>query len=570
MTTDVQEVSAADTYTATPRVRRPLGMWQWLSIGVLALMLLPVAALIYKAVGSRSENWSHLISNVLGHAAEQSLLLLIGVGVLVAALGTGTAWVVSAYQFRGRKIVEWALLLPLAVPTYIVAYCYLDILHPIGPVQSTLRWMLGYSSPLEFRLPDIRSLPGCILLLGFVLYPYVYVPVRAMFLMQAANMIEVSRTLGVSRRSVFFRVALPLARPAIAVGTSLALMETLNDIGASEFLGVRTLTVSIYSTWINRSDLAAASQIALAMLVVVFILITLERWARKNQRFSNAAQKAGRLNAAPLHGVQGLAALTFCAFPVIIGFVAPLSYLLSASFRRIGTMGLSTQLITEAINTIVLAVVSTIVTLLLGIIVSYCIRVRPGKFAKTCMRLASIGYALPGTVVAIGVLFPIAGLDNVLSNVFGVPQKLILMGSGVALIYAYAVRFLAISAGNIESGLSRVSRSLDYAARSLGETATGTFVNVHLPLTKPALAAAGLLLFVDCVKELPATLMLRPLNFETFATHLYSEAARGSYEDGAIAALLIVIIGILPLILLSRVGRALGFYPTPLAIADGN
>jgi iron(III) transport system permease protein len=532
----------------------------WLSAAIAMLVVLPATSLLLKALTGSNQNLLHLIDTILLHAARETVFLLLGVGVLVATIGTGTAWLVSAYEFRGRRIVEWALLLPLAVPTYIIAFAYLDILHPIGPVQSALRAVLGFTSPQDLRLPDIRSLPGCILLLGFVLYPYVYVPVRAMFLMQAGNMIEASRTLGVSRRGVFWRVALPLARPAIAIGTSFALIETLNDIGASEFLGVRTLTVSVYSTWINKSDLAGAAQISLFMLLIVFCLVTLERKMRKNQRFANSAQKPSRMQPIPLNGSSAAGALALCMLPVAVGFLAPLAYLLSAALRRIADAGMPANLLSETINTLGIATAATAITLLLGMASAYATRTRPGRVSKAFMRIASLGYALPGTVVAIGVLFPAAAFDQLLHSYFPA-AGLILVGTGAALIYAYSVRFLAIAAGNVESGLSRIPRSLDFAARSLGETASGTLRKVHLPIAKPALAAASLLLFVDCVKELPATLMLRPLNFETFATHLYAEAARGTYEDGAIAALAIVIIGIIPLILLSRLGRRETAFP---------
>jgi iron(III) transport system permease protein len=523
------------------------------------MVAIPILALLAQAVQSTGEIWSHIASTVLPVAIRNTLILLLGVGVLVAALGTGSAWLVTAYAFPGRSVVEWALLLPLAVPTYIVAFVYLEVLHPIGPVQTTLRAVLGYTSPQQFHLPDIRSMAGCTLLLGFVLYPYVYVATRALFMMQAANFIDASRTLGVSRRAVFWRVALPLARPAIAVGTSLALMETLNDIGASEFLGIRTLTVSIYSTWINGADLPGAALLAVTLLTVVFAVINLERWARRKQRFSNSAQRSTRLVPRKLPTAQGLGALVLCLIPIIIGFAAPTSYLVVAASHRIQFAGVSKSFLTTIGYTLLFAVGAAILTLLLGTIVAYARRLRPGSLSKICIRVATLGYAAPGTVIAIGVLIPLAGLDQAIDvttkALFGFSTGLLLIGSGTAMVYAYCVRFLAVSAGSVEAGLSRIPLSLDRASRSLGQTSAGTLWNVHLPLAKPALAAAGLLLFVDCVKELPATLLLRPLNVETLATQLYAEASRGTYEDGSIAALCIVMIGILPLILLARVGR---------------
>ncbi len=528
--------------------------------GVASLAMVPVIAIAVLALQGSGEVLGHLVVTVLPVAFRNTVLLLAGVGALVILIGTGAAWLVTAYDFPGRRIVSWALLLPLAIPTYIIAYAYLDLLHPIGPVQTMIRSVLGFSSPQQLRLPDIRSIAGCIILLSFVLYPYVYVTARAMFLMQAASFIDVSRTLGVGRHAVFWRVALPLARPAIAVGAGLALMETINDIGASEFLGVRTLTVSIYSTWINSTNLPGAAQIALLMLIIVTALVAVERWARNKQRYTNSAMKPSRLLPQRLPLFPGLIALVLCAIPITIGFAAPFAYLVAAAAKRVQFGGPSWQYVSHASNTIGFALLATVITMLAGVIVGYAGRVSPGAITRFSLRGSTLGYAMPGTVIAIGVLFPLAALDRAIDGVsndlFGAAPGLMLIGSGAAVLYAYAVRFLAISIGNVESGLSRISLSLDSAARTLGETAGGTLRRIHLPLLKPALAAAALLLFVDCVKELPATLLLRPLNFETLATALYAEAARGTYEEGALYALTIVVIGIIPLMVLSRVGIA--------------
>ncbi len=533
----------------------------WLVAGavITALVLLPVLALLLQALKGSAGLWSHLIPTVLPTALRDTFILLCGVGLITAFLGTGTAWLVTAHEFPGRGVLEWALLLPLAVPTYIIAYAYLDILHPIGPVQGMIRWAAGYSSPRELRLPDIRSIAGCIILLGFVLYPYVYIPTRAMFLMQSANLIEASRTLGVSRREVFWRVALPLARPAIAVGVSLALMEALNDIGASEFLGVRTLTVSIYTTWVTRSDLPGAAQIALSLLFVVVALVALERWARREQRYFVSAQRGRRFSPRKVNASTGLFFLCMGAVPVIIGFAAPAIYLCTEAWKRFQFAGLSSRFLTEAVNTISFATIGTIITLGLGVVIAYTVRLQSGPVSTWFYRLSTMGYAAPGTVIAVGVLLVLATLDGFIDRTsvswLGISTGLIFMWSGAALIYAYAVRFLTISAGSMDAGLTGIPPSFDQAARTLGQTAAGTFWHVHLPLSKAAITAGGLLVFVDCVKELPATLLLRPLNFETFSTHLYGEAARGTYEEASIAALAIVAIGMLPVILLSKVGR---------------
>lgn len=540
--------------------RRTGARWLFCASVVAVLVALPFGGLLVQAIQGSPGLWVHLISSILPVALADTLVLLCGVGIVTTAIGTAMAWLVTAHVFPGRRIVEWALLLPLAVPTYIIAYAYLDILHPIGPVQGAVRWILGYSSPRQFRLPDVRSMTGCILLLGFVLYPYVYIPVRAMFLTQSANLVDAARMLGVPRRAIFWNVALPLARPAVAVGVSLALMETLNDVGAAEFLGVRTLTVSIYTTWITRSDLPGAAQIALSLLSIVVVLVALERWARRRQRYSGDARRHREFEPRPVRGFRGAALLILCLIPILIGFAAPAFYLIVEASKRVRYAGLSPRLVDEAVSTISLATIATAVTVLFGVVIAYTNRLRPGAVSSWSYRLATMGYAAPGTVVAIGVLIVLATADRLVDQTaidwFGISTGLLFIGSGAALIYAYATRFLAISAGSIDAGLARIPVSLDQASRSLGQSPTGTLRHVHLPLSKAAITAAGLLVFVDCVKELPATLLLRPLNIETFATHLYGEAARGTYEEASIAALAILLIGMVPVILLSRIGRS--------------
>ncbi|SDG41335.1 ABC transporter permease [Pelagibacterium luteolum] len=548
---------AAGRLTRRHRIR--ITPWAALAFAAAALALLPVATIALTATANTGTLWTHVIANVLPQATWNTGVLLLGTGIIATCVGTGAAWLVTAYDFKGRGILEWALLLPLAVPTYIMAYAYLDVLSPLGAIQGGIRWMLGYSSPREFRLPDIRSMWGAVLIFGFVLYPYVYLTTRAMFMTQAANLVEVSRTLGVGRAGIFWRVALPLARPAIAVGVALVLMEALNDVGAAQFLGIRTLTASVYTTWIVRTDLPGAAQIAIAMLIVVIALIVLERWARRNQRFATSAQRARQMVPQKLKGVPALVALGLGALPIIIGFVGPATYLVLEAIKRIEFAGVSPALIRATINTVTVSAIATVVVLVLGFAIAYAARLHPGRATNGAARIATLGYAVPGTVLAIGILIPVAAFDRTLDGLmrewFGVSTGLLILGSGAALIYAYTARFLAISSGGIEAGLSRIPTSYDHAARTLGHSSTSALWRVHLPLSRPALTAAGLLVFVDCMKELPATLLLRPLNFESLATLLYGEAARGTYEDAALAALIIVVIGILPVVLLARMGR---------------
>ena len=547
-----------------PALRLRPDFWRLAATAIAVAMLLPLLALGWSALQGSDGLWSHIAVHVLPRSALNTVLLLAGVGALVVAIGTGAAWLVTAYEFPGRRFASWALLLPLAVPTYIVAFAYLDLLHPLGPVQGTLRALLGIDSPRDFRLPDIRSLAGCILLLGFVLYPYVYLTTRAMFMTQAASLLEAARSLGASPTRVFLRVALPMARPAIAIGAVLALLETLNDIGASEFLGVQTLTVAVYTTWVTRSDLPGASQIALAMLAIVVVLIVIERYGRRRQRYS-ATQRPRPMRPLRLRGGRAWLALGLAVAPVIIGFAVPAAYLAWETAERLGNGGVSRQLLESARNTLLVALAATAATVAAGLTVAWALRLAQGRrqarLAALNLRVASLGYAVPGTVLAIGLLVPLAWFDdgaNVVIAAFGGAPQMVLMGSATALVIAYMLRFLAVSAGGIEAGLTRIPRSLDQAAAGLGHSPAAVLRRVHLPLLRPAMAAAALLVFVDTMKELPATLLLRPLNFETLATWLYAEASRGTYEEGAVAALMIVLVGLLPVVLLARTGLRYG------------
>jgi iron(III) transport system permease protein len=542
--------------------RRPglrLNGWIVASGVIMALILAPVIALAWIAAEGSGDLWPQLVAYVLPRAIQDTAVLLAGVGTLTAVIGVGTAWLVTAYRFPGRGFFDWALLLPLAVPTYIVAYAYVDLLHPLGPVQGILRAMLGIVRPADFRLPDIRSMGGCIFLFGLVLYPYVYLTARAMFLMQSACVIEVARTLGCGGAGAFFRVALPLARPAVAVGVSLVLMETLNDLGATDLLGVQTLTVSIYSTWVNRSNLPGAAQIALVMLAVVIGLVLLERAARRRQGFAAQAQRSRKTEPARLTTAMALLASLSCALPILLGFAAPAGYLLRETFFRAQLNGFPPAILHMAANTMAFAAIATTITIVLGLLLAHTARLSRHPLVRGLTQVSGIGYAIPGTVLAVGLMVPLATLDNSIDafmrSHFGLATGLLISGSGAALIYAYVVRFMAISAGGIEAGLAKVPMSLDWAARNLGETAAGTARHIHLPLLRPAIGGAALLVFVDCMKELPATLLLRPFNFETLSTYVYAEASRGTYENGAFAALLIVASGLLPVVLMARMSR---------------
>ena len=525
----------------------------WAGAAALAALLLsPVISLGIAALGGGSELWPHLAAYVLPQAIRDTALLLAGVGLVVIGLGTGAAWLVSAFDFPGRRVLEGALLLPLAMPTYVVAYAYLDLSHPLGPLQAGLRSLLGLSSPRDLPLPDLRSLPGCILLLGFVLYPYVYLPTRALFLMQAGTLLEAARVLGAGPFRSFLRVALPLARPAVALGTGLALMEALNDVGAAEFLGVRTLTVQVYATWVNRSDLPGAAQIALVMLACVVALVGLERLARGGRGYAGSARRNAAVTRRRLSGWRAGTAVALGATPVVLGFLLPAGHLACEAWRRVAGGGWPDTLAVQTGNTILYASLATGVTVVVGLLVAAAPFLLSARAGRALIRAAGLGYAMPGTVLAVGLLGPLALIDSGLLEA-GFATVSVGLGTGAALVIAYALRFLTVTVGASEAGLARIPHTISDAARVLGRGRLATLATVQIPLAWPAMLSGGLLAFVDIAKELPVTLLLRPLNVETLSTYLYGEAARGTYEDGAVAAVLIVMIGLVPVTLLLRI-----------------
>jgi len=527
---------------------------------VTGFVLLPFFWLIWLATSGDVSHWAHLAKYVLPNALTNTSILLLGVAILVSVIGAGCAWLVTAYDFPGRKIVSWALFLPLAMPTYIVAFVWLDILHPLGPIQGGVRALLGFDGPRQFRLPDLRSMPGAIMLLGLVLYPYVYLTLRAVFVNQPAHLIEAARILGQGTLGVFWRVVLPMARPALAIGIALALLETLNDIGASEFLGISTLTTTIYTTWVTRSDLATAAQIACAMLGFVLLLLTLEYYGRKRQRYALNRHCQG-VRPKRLTKWRGWGALALTFLPIFLGFIVPAAFLLAQSLKRFSYIQISTGNLLQSLkNSLFLSFSTTLLILIVSLFMVWfaregAVRQAGRALRRTLIRLASLGYAVPGTVLAIGLLPPMLMLDRFVASLFGL-TGLPMMSLGLVLIAGCAIHFLTLAIGALDAGLSRISPALEQASRLLGRGEMATFRRIHLPLLLPSLATASLLVFADVMKDLSTTLLLRPVNFETLSTLIYAEAARGTYEEGAMAALLIVVAGIVPVILLGRVQMA--------------
>ncbi|VAW15049.1 Ferric iron ABC transporter, permease protein [hydrothermal vent metagenome] len=547
--------SATHPNTAPPARTRGERLVMAAAVAVAAMIALPIVAVIVLAAFPDENIWPHLFATVLPGYVTTTGGLMAGVGLITLFVGTGTAWLVTMYTFPGRGAFEWLLLVPLAMPTYIIAYTYVDVFDYSGLVQSSLRQAFGWQSARDYWFPEIRSLGGAIFVMSFVLYPYVYLTARAAFEQQSFSMIEAARTLGHSLWSSFVRVALPMARPAIAIGVILALMETLNDIGAVQYFGVNTLTVGVYTTWLQKNNLGGAAQIATIMLAFVFLLIWIERWARQGRRFHQTVARHRFPVRHPLTGKRALAAAAVCALPIVIGFVVPGAVLAEAAITYFDADSLR-GFTSNVFNSLTLATLAASLTLLFGIFLSYASRLSRTRPVRGAALAASVGYAVPGTVLAIGILVPLAGIDNFIDGVaranFGFSTGLLLSGTIFAITYAYVVRFMAISYGAIDAGFGQASPNLHLAARVLGRTPYRTLREVHLPLLKPAIATAALLVFVDAMKELPATLLLRPFNFDTLATHVYTYASLEAVEEASLSALAIVGVGILPVMLLNR------------------
>jgi iron(III) transport system permease protein len=534
----------------------PAETWLMLGAGLIAvLVMLPILSIVLLSFASSENIWPHLLGTVLPGYVWRTLGLMAGVGFLTFIIGTATAWLVSLHDFPLRRILQWACLMPLAMPTYIVSYTYVDFLNYAGSLQTWLRGAMGWSRPEDYMFPEIRSLPGAVIVLALVLYPYVYMTAQASFLRQPMSQLDVARTLGKSPWGAFVSVALPQARPAIVVGVSLALMECLNDIAAVGFFGVNTLTLGIYTTWLGEGNLGGAAQLAVVLLIFVFALLWVERHARKQQSTMPGSRHPMAPRRTPLTGWRGILAMLACFLPVFLGFILPAFILLRFAARHLEDI-LSENYFDAMWHSLVLSLVASLVVVVLGLVLAYAHRSQRSKRINTFLRLASVGYAMPGTVLGIGVLIPLAYFDNTVDafmrSAFGVSTGLLLSGTITAIIFAYAIRFQAISFGSLESGLEKVTPNLTYAARTLGRTPLRTVAEIHLPILRPALITATLLVFVDCMKELSATLILRPFDFETLATQVFLLASLGQLEESAAPALSIVAAGLIPIILLTR------------------
>ncbi|MGC1495352.1 MAG: iron ABC transporter permease [Sulfitobacter sp.] len=525
---------------------------------VACICSLPMLAVVVAALSGGTETVQHLIETVLGRYVTTTLFLVVMVSIGTFAIGVGAAWLVTMTRFPGAKVLEIALVLPLAFPAYVLAYAYTHVLDHPGIVQATLRDVTGWG-PRDYWFPEIRSLGGAAAMLILVLYPYVYLLARAAFLQQSGTTFLAARALGSSAWAAFFKVSLPLARPAIAGGVLLAVMETIADFGTVAYFGVQTFATGIYTSWFSLFDRAGAAQLALCLLSFALLLAMLERIQRGRAKYHDPARRTQAMPPVQLRGWHAIAATVLCGVPVLFGALLPIVILLSMGIGSEQDL-LSPRYLGFIRNSLTLAGIAAALTVLAAICVGFFQRLRPGRLSNGAAYVARLGYAVPGGVIAVGLLVPFAAFDNRLDawmrSTFDISTGLLITGSIWLLIAAYLVRFLAAALGAYEGGQAMVHANMDAAARSLGQTPMGTLRRVHLPILAPSLLTALLIVFVDVMKELPATLIMRPFNYDTLAVQAYRLASDERLDGAAVPSLVIVAMGLLPVILICRqVGR---------------
>lgn len=529
--------------------------WSLAGYAVATILVLPLVALILQALQPDEAVFGHLMATVLPTYIINSLLLIFWVSLGALLLALPCAWLMARCEFVGRRYLQWALLLPLAMPGYIVAYVYTDLLDYAGPVQRSLRSIFGWSSPQDYFFPDIRTLGGAACMLSLVLFPYIYLLARTAFMEQSLSLAHASRIMGCSPWQSFWRLSLPMARPALAVGVALVAMETAADFATVNYFAVPTLTTAVYDTWLGYGNLTAAAKLSAIILLVVFSLIGFERFARRKQQLF---QKQSRIQASDLYRLstaQTAVALSFCATLLLLAFLLPFGILLSYAIGYF-EQSWDERFWQLSLNSLSLALITSFICCLIALLLMFVRRISPRASDALPSRLASTGYALPGTVLAIGVLVPLTMLDfaiNDLADLLGLDGPgLILTGSVVALIFAFCVRFVAIAIGSVESSYKRISPSLDMVSLTMGQGPRQLLQRVHLPLLGKGLFAGALLVFIESMKELPAALLLRPIGFENLATYVFQFVSDEKLEHGALAAIVIILVGLVPLIYLNR------------------
>lgn len=527
--------------------------WSLLALVLALAVALPVLVVFASLLAPHGEVWRHLASTVLAGYVGHTLALVVGVAIGVSIIGVGTAWLVTMCRFPGHRLFEWALLLPFAVPTYIIGYTFTDMLQFAGPVQTGLREMMGWTRQ-DYWFPEIRSLGGAVLVMTLVLYPYVYLLARSAFLTQSSCLLDVSRTLGRNPWRHFIEIAVPMARPAIAGGVALALMETMADFGTVQHFGISTFTTGIYRTWFALGEPVAAAQLAAVLMIFVLTMLWIEKTSRAGARYDHTTAMRP-LTCYDLGSKARWLASLACLAPILLGFLVPVLVLAGMTWEQGDGLAVG-KFLGLAWNSFSLAVLAALLIVGIAVLMAYGVRLRPSRLMKGASSVAALGYAIPGTVIAVGVLIPFAHVDNMLSGwlkaTTGISPGLMLTGTVAGLLFAYLVRFLAVALNSVEAGFGKINRNLDDAARSLGHRPGGMLRKVHLPLLRGALLTAIVIVFVDVLKELPATLILRPFNFETLAVRVYEFASDERLAEASTAALAIVAVGILPVVLLSR------------------
>jgi len=532
----------------------PLTKWNSVLVLLSLLFSIPLAVVLGSIFFPAKEIWSHLADTVLTDYIINSLVLFVGVGFFSLILGVIPAWLVTMYRFPMSHYLEWALLLPMAMPAYIIAYSYTGMLDVAGPLQTSLREITGWQYR-DYWFPEIRSLGGAITMLSLVLYPYIYLLARAAFIEQSVCVLEVSRTLGCNAIDAFRRVALPLARPAIMVGLSLVVMETLADYGTVQYFGVSVFTTGIFRTWFGLGNSLAAAQLSALLLVFVAAFLYLEKRSRRQARFHHTSNRYSSLMQQQLNKRSGLCALVSCATPILLGFIIPLLFLINLALDTYSDV-LGKDFYLLVFNSLLLAFVTAILALLIALFMAYSSRGSDSSINRFLVRFVSLGYAIPGTVIAVGVLIPFAWFDNTLDAFlrehFNISSGLLISGTVVTLIFAYLTRFLAVSINTVEAGLIKIKPTMDEVAKITGLSPVSIIKRIHMPMMRGSLLTALLLVFIDVLKELPATLILRPFNFNTLAVRTYELANEERLADAAVPALAIVLVGIIPVIMISN------------------
>jgi iron(III) transport system permease protein len=544
-------------HPAKLRLRWP-DPWSVGAVLIAAIVLAPVLSVIWIAFHPVENIWPHLSSTVLPRYLGNTVVLMLGVGVLTACVGTGAAWLVAMYRFPLSRFLDYALLFPLAIPAYVGAYALVDFFDYSGVVQTGLRATMGWATSRDYWFPAVRTPGAAILVLSASLYPYVYLLARSAFREQSGGTYEIARALGTGPLGLFLRIGLPLARPAVAMGVALALMETVADYGTVAHFGVQTLTTGIFSVWLSGGNAGGAAQIALFILAIVVALLGVERISRRKARFHRPSRASRPLVPQQLTGAAGWAASIACLLPFAIGFVLPVAVMSGHALKN-PQAWVSPGLLKAFGHTLVVGGIASLITVAGALFLVYGVRMTQRSLPRLVLPLTSVGYAAPGTVLAIGVLIPLATLDHRLADTIlaltGYEPGLLLTGTAAALVLAYVVRFFGIAQGAVDSAFGRVSPSLPLAARSLGQGAGGALLTVYLPLMRGSVATALLLVFVDCVKELPATLLLRPFNYNTLSTRVYEQASLERLGEAAPAALLVMLVGLAAVAILAHANR---------------